>query len=99
LSRSEDNDSRELVGVCFCNVSTSDAPASKLIDSGIMNIISDLTCSTNEFIQLLCARCICNLTCSTHHHKVLIDQDVMKVIEMICQVRSSSPEAKELCAR
>jgi len=99
LARAEDNDTRELVGVCFCNISSSELPCSTLITSGIMSIISELTSSTNEFIQLLCAKCICNLTCSTEFHAVLIEQNVMKVIEMICQVRSSDSETKELCAR
>ena len=60
----EDQTTKELVGVCFCNLSSSEIPRTVAINAKLIAQLSQLSSVTNEFIQSLCARCICNLTCS-----------------------------------
>ena len=99
MARAEDMSCRELTAVCLCNVSTYYYARERLIEHGVITLLTELSCATNETIQHLCARCVCNLTVTEDHQKQLIDEKVLEMIHMICQVRSVAAETKRLCAR
>ena len=98
-TKSDDTVTRELVAVTICNMTVSSSSCSRLIESGVCEIIATLSGATSEDIQNLCAKCICNLTCAVALHSDIISHGILQTILLIALVRTVEDKTKLLCAR
>ncbi len=99
LSRSDDILTRLNVAATLCNISVNVTARGQLIAHGVLDIVGNLSGTTNERIQELCARCICNLSCAISLHEKLIQNRILQNLLMISLVRSVANSTKQLCAR
>jgi hypothetical protein len=74
-------------------------PRGRMIDLGVLDVLSTLCSATSEMIQELCARCICNLSMVVAKQTALIQGDGLDMLNMIGLVRSVSPVTKRLCVQ
>ena len=90
---------KELIATTLCNISINEICRKKLVNYGVVEILSTLSGTTSETIQELCAKCICNLTCSIDLHSIMLSFKLLQTILMISLVRSVGIITKQLCAK
>lgn len=99
LADIEDFTVKELVCTILCNVSNCVEARPAMLRNGVMVRLTELSGTTNELLQELCARCLCNLTCSVDQHGLLIEKKVLDTLLLISLVRSGSNSTKQLAVR
>ena len=99
MTNSDDAASRELAAIGLCNLSVNCEMRVRMVEKGMLEVLSKLSGAASEVIQDLASRCISNLTSSVEVHEELLKRDILNTVTMIALVRAVDINTKRTCAR
>lgn len=85
--------------IAYANLSCEKSVQDKMIDEGVVKIISSLADSYQEANYLCCAKAMCNLSCNKDLSIRLAQDGGINALLMICMVHSVDQYTKLLCVQ